>query len=161
MFTVAEHLRLRNSHEGDAPFRRALYAATRDDLRQLPMSPQFIDNLISMQQKIHEDGQRNAFPRAQHWIVEYHDEAVGRVVFDMSGAEWRLVDIAIAPAARRQGVAGAVLRALQRRAAGQRAAISLAVAHGNDGARRLYAAAGFQPQASDALRQQMLWQCPC
>lgn len=160
MFTVAQHLQLRNTHDGDAPFRRALYAATRDDLRQLPMPAEFIDNLISMQQQIHEEGQRNAFPHAQHWIVECHGEPVGRVVFDMSGDEWRLVDIAIAPAARRRGVASAVLRALQRRAAGQRAAIGLAVAHANDGARRLYAAAGFQPRASDTLHQQLLWQCP-
>ena len=158
MFNVTQHLRVRDTHDGDAPFRRALYAATRDDLRRLPMPAEQIDGLIGMQQQILESGQRRAFPQAAHWIVEFHAEAVGRVVLDMSGDEWRLVDIAIAPAARRQGLAGAVLRALQHRAAARRAAIALAVAHGNDGALRLYAAAGFQVRASDALHRQMIWQ---
>lgn len=158
MFTLPQHLQIRNSHDGDDMFKRALYAATRDDLRQLPMPAEFIDHLISMQQKIHETGQRNAFPHAEYWIVEDRGEPVGRVVLDTSSKEWRLVDIAIAPKARRQGVGGAVLRALQQRAAGQQAHIGLAVARSNDGARRLYLAAGFQVREADALREQMVWQ---
>lgn len=160
MFTLPSNLQIRNSHDGDIAFRRALYAATRDDLRQLPMPAEFIDNLISMQQQVHEAGQLGAFPHAAHWIVECDAEPVGRVVFDMSGSEWRLVDIAIAPAARRRGVGGAVLRALQRHAQEQRACIGLAVTHTNDAARRLYAAAGFRVRGSDALQQQLIWQGP-
>lgn len=158
MFTLPCNLQIRNADDGDIAFRRALYAATRDDLRQLALPAEFIDNLISMQQQVHEAGQLGAFPQAVHWIVECNAEPVGRVVFDMSGSEWRLVDIAIAPAARRQGVGGAVLRALQRYAEAQRTCIGLAVTHSNDAARRLYAAAGFRVRASDALQEQLIWQ---
>lgn len=158
MFTLPQHLQIRNTHDEDDTFKRSLYAATRDDLRQLPMPAEFIDQLISMQQQIHETGQHNAFPAAAHWIVEERGVPVGRVVFDMSGKEWRLVDIAIAPQARRQGVAGAVLHALQQRAAEQQASIGLAVLRSNDGARRLYVAAGFEVRAGDPLQEQMVWQ---
>lgn len=153
-------LAFRVRNDADAPFEHALYALTRDDLRAMPMPADFIADLISMQQQIQATGQRNAFPHAAYWIVEWQAQPVGRVVVDMVGAEWRLVDIAIAPAARRRGFGGAILRALQASAADRQAAIGLAVARANDGARRLYEAAGFVVRGADPLQEQMLWPAP-
>lgn len=148
---------LRAIQEGDGPFMRALYASTRDDLRALPMPKAVVADLIAMQQQIHETGQRNAFPAARRWIVAWRGEAIGRIVVDMGDAEWRLIDIAILPAARRQGIGSAILRALQRGAATRGAAVALAVARSNDAARRLYVAAGFAVRGADELQEQMAW----
>jgi ribosomal protein S18 acetylase RimI-like enzyme len=151
---------LRTIQEDDAPFMRSLYALTRDDLRSLPMPETFIADLIAMQQQVHETGQRGAFPAARRWIVERRGEAVGRVVVDMGGTEWRLVDIAILPVARRQGIGAAILRALQRDAAAHGAAVALAVARSNGAARRLYIATGFTVRGGDELQEQMIWRAP-
>jgi hypothetical protein len=48
MYTLPSPLTLRQAEAADAAFCRALYASTRDDLRQLPLPPAQLEQLIAM-----------------------------------------------------------------------------------------------------------------
>lgn len=150
-------LRLRRADAADDAFCRELYASTRDDLRQLPMPEAVIGQLIAMQQRVHEEGQRAAYPGAEVLILEYADWPAARAVLDAGGQAWRLVDLAVLPDMRGRGLGGALLAALQRRAAGCGAGIGLSVLRSNDTALRLYLRAGFLACGGDALRHEMAW----
>ena len=158
MYTLPHPLFLRNADEDDAAFARTLYASTRDDLSALPLPPAMIDNLIAMQQQAHEQGRRSAFPDAEVLILEHAGEPAGRIVFDTSGAHWRLVDLALLPAQRGRGLARIALLALQQRAELRGASIGLAVMRTNALALALYQRTGFAIVDSDELRHEMRWQ---
>ncbi|MDY0975295.1 GNAT family N-acetyltransferase [Massilia sp. CFBP9012] len=158
MYTLPHPLRLRNADRDDAAFACALYASTRDDLRALPLPLAMVDNLIAMQQDAHEQGRRSVFPDAEVLILEHAGEPAGRIVFDATGAHWRLVDLALLPALRGRGLARAALLALQQRAGSRGASIGLSVMRSNVTAIGLYQRTGFAIVDSDELRHEMRWQ---
>jgi ribosomal protein S18 acetylase RimI-like enzyme len=157
MYSLPHPLALRNATDGDADFCRALYASTRDDLRQLPLPPALRDDLIAMQQRAHEEGRRARHPNAQVLILEHAGAPAGRVVLDTVGPDWRLVDLALLPEQRGRGLGRALLAALQARAAACGAGLVLSVLLTNESALRLYRRAGFEVRASDALHHEMAW----
>lgn len=157
MHTLPSPLQLRHAMDGDAAFCRALYAATRDDLRCLPLPAAQREQLIAMQQHVHEAGQRAHFPNAEVLILEHDGLPAGRVVLAAAGPVWRLVDLAVLPAMRGRGLAGALLAALQERAAVAGAGIGLAVKRDNQPALRLYLHAGFSIVASNEVQHEMAW----
>lgn len=158
MVPLPQPLRLRASTAADQPFLDALYRSTRDDLAAMPVDESFRAQLVSMQQQAQVQGLRRTFPQAQYFLLEREAEAIGRLVVDAAGNHMHLVELAIAPAARRAGAGSAVLRALQTLAAQRDQALTLSVGMANPLARRLYARLGFVVTAVDALQEQMRWQ---
>lgn len=161
MDTLPSSLALRHAAAADAAFCRALYASTRDDLQRLSLPSAQLDDLIALQQRVHEAGRLAHFPNADVLILEHEGVPAGRVVVDASGPAWRLVDLALLPAMRGRGLAGAVLAALQRRAAAAGAGIGLSVMRANTAALRLYRRCGFAVVADDALQYHMRWPPAC
>lgn len=93
-------------------------------------------------------GELLAMPGAFAWLAECEARArprpVGFVLGRTAGAECEILTLAVVPAARRQGVAGALLAAvLAHAAAAGASAVFLEVAASNRAARRLYARGGF------------------
>ncbi|QYG02085.1 MULTISPECIES: GNAT family N-acetyltransferase [Massilia] len=150
------HLRLRPALPDDEDFLKTLYASTRDDLR-LAAEPPLLDMLLDMQWRAQRAGYRQGFPGADDTIIEAGGAPLGRLLVDRGTRPWRIVDIALLPAARGLGHGAAVLGALQEHAAAEGAALALTVRLDNPGARRLYRACGFVPAESDALSEQMIW----
>lgn len=148
---------LRPATDADAGFAQALYASTREDLLQLPLPPAQLAQLIGMQLRVHEAGQRAAYPNAETMIVEHAGAAAGRVVLDTLGSDWRLVELALLPAMRGRGLGAALLAALQERARAHGACIGLAVLRSNVPALRLYQRAGFVVDGGNELQHQMVW----
>jgi ribosomal protein S18 acetylase RimI-like enzyme len=157
MAIPAPPLALRPAADADADFTQALYASTRDDLRQLPLPPAQVAQLIAMQQRIHEAGQRAAYPNAEVMILEHEGVPAGRAVLDTTGSDWRLVELAVLPALRGHGLGAALLAALQARARAHGASIGLAVLRTNAAALGLYERAGFQLAGGNELQHQMVW----
>lgn len=157
MYKLTGECQLRPVGEDDQNFLDALYASRRPDLQQLPLDPIAVAQMIKMQQHVQMAGVRQHFPEAQHYIVEQAGKSVGRVIIDAGANDLRLVDIAIAPEAQRNGIARSVLLAMQELALGKNLTISLAVELSNQAARALYLQMGFLVQSSDGLFEQMRW----
>jgi ribosomal protein S18 acetylase RimI-like enzyme len=151
------HLGARAATDADAPFLAALYASTRADLLHLPVPRAVIDAIIVHQQQLQAQGYADAWPEALYLVLEHGGRAVGRLVLNQAPGQLRVVDLSIAPAARRRGHARAVLAALQERAGREACVLTLRVRTDNPGARALYASLGFEPVDSDASAEQMRW----
>jgi len=148
---------IRSVHERDQEFIDTLYRSTREDLLSLPMDSVFIDNLVRSQQQIHALGVQQNHPNAQTKILEFQSQALGRMVFEHTAGDIRLIDIAVLPGAQRQGLARYMVQYLQQMAGTYQASLSLRVVKNNIKARRLYLSVGFQIVGEDALSEQMRW----
>jgi len=157
LYLLPEPLALREASAADQGFLEALYFSSREDLHQAVADAAMLKQLIALQQRTQEVGFRHGFPNAAHLILQQGGQSIGRVVVDTGPSDMRLVDIAIAPPARRNGAATAVLRALQAAAQSQGLPVSLAVSKSNHAARKLYLGLGFAVRTEDALFEQMTW----
>lgn len=147
---------LRPALPGDEDFVKALYASTRDDLLAAA-APPLLDLLIDMQWRARRAGYARSFPAAEDAIIEAGGVPVGRLLVDRSLRPWRIVDIALLPAARGRGHGTAAIRSLQRSAAAARTALALSVRRDNPDARRLYLALGFVPRTGDDTDEELTW----
>lgn len=85
---------------------------------------------------------------------------IGRLWIDRHGPGWHVIDIALLPAWRGQGLGGRCLRGLQQQAARAGQPLSLQVALDNP-ARRLYARLGFRADGPvQGIHQRMVWSAP-
>ncbi|MDE2430634.1 MAG: GNAT family N-acetyltransferase [Burkholderiales bacterium] len=157
MYKLNGELSLRAVTEHDQSFLDDLYISRREDLQQLGLASAMLDQLIKMQQQAQSLGIHQHYPNADYWIVAHGNQAVGRVVVDAGSTDFRLVDIAIIPAAQRKGIAREILFAMQERARHQNMGISLAVEKNNNVARSLYLGMGFFVHSDDMLFEQMHW----
>jgi ribosomal protein S18 acetylase RimI-like enzyme len=130
----------------DDPYLRALFADSRDDLLLLP--PEVREPLIAMQFEAQRRQIAAAHPDAVHEVLVVDGADVGRLVVAQSADAAHIVDITIARASRRQGIATAVLHELI--AAAGNHAVTIRVWSANIPARRLYEQVGFVPHGTDA-----------
>jgi ribosomal-protein-alanine N-acetyltransferase len=99
--------------------------------------------------------------------AEHDATLVGYTICSRYDIVWHVMNIAVDPAARRQGVASALLAELYRRAGGERAQFTLEVRRSNQAAIDLYQRDGFriaglrrryyQDNGEDAL---IMWRTP-
>jgi GNAT superfamily N-acetyltransferase len=150
-------LSARAPHAGDADFLARLYASTRMDLHSVTADPAFVASLVAMQQRLQGAGYRQQFPAARYLLLERDGVPCGRIVVDAGADALRLVDIALLPERRGQGLGSHILRALQGCATRHGVPLTLAVHASNPQARRLYAALGFVSLSSTALSEEMMW----
>lgn len=151
-------LREEDPGSADLAFLATLYASTRaDELAAVPWSGEQKLAFLQQQCSLQRQHYRLHYAEAGFWILENDRQPVGRIyVFD-SPAELRLMDIAILPAHRRQGIGGQLIRALQVEATGRRKAIGLHVEPGNP-ANRLYQRLGFMFVEDRGAYRYLAWQ---
>lgn len=157
MTTHLGHLATRPPDQSDDAFLARLYASTRTDLLHLPVPTGVVSSIIRHQQQLQSASYATDFPNAEHLLLEHEGTPVGRAVIHQSREETRLVDLSIAPEARRRGHARAVLRALQERATHDAMSITLRVRKDNAAARALYLSHGFVATGEDEVSEQMCW----
>jgi len=145
---------------GDADFLAALYLSTRPDLGALPVPRAVVEGIARHQQALQREAYARACPQAEEWIVEDVQGPVGRLVLDRRPGELRVVDLSIAPRARRRGHARSVLLALQEEAGEGGQALALRVRADNAGARSLYAGLGFQALHDEGASRELRWRAP-
>lgn len=117
-------------------------------MQHLPVPQSVRDGILAHQQQLQAKDYRARYPGAEYLIVEEGGVPVGRVVIDRGAGTLRVIDLAIAPSARRRGHARAVLGALQLhlQAPGPGCELRLRVRLDNHAARALYAALGFMQE---------------
>jgi ribosomal protein S18 acetylase RimI-like enzyme len=140
----ARGMMLRPARSQDASFLRALFESARPDAALLAQWPEtvrraFLDQQFEFQ-TIH---YARSYPDAARFVIQRKDEPIGRTIVARSAREWSLVDIALLPRWRGQGIGTMLLQGIKSAAveAGT-PAVRLSVDIRNP-ARRLYQRLGF------------------
>lgn len=148
---------LREARPDDYEFMADLYASTREEEMKLVDWPDehkraFLRSQFDAQSE-HYDKHYTA---AERWIIERDGERVGRLYLHYMPSDLRMVDIALVPSARGQGVGGAIVRQLLEDAGRDGRAVSIHVEINNP-AMRLYERLGFRPVKEHGMYLLMEW----
>lgn len=131
--------------DSDLPFAAALYASTRaEEVARAGWPEETRRAFLAQQHEAQHHHYRTYYPDAEWLIVERGGEAIGRLYLDEWPSQFRIVDIALVPAARRQGIGAAILEDVIAFAAAAGKAVSIHVEVHNP-ARGLYERLGFRP----------------
>jgi ribosomal protein S18 acetylase RimI-like enzyme len=112
--------------------------------------------LVDIQYRARRQGFHDAFPDATEEIVQRDGEAAGWLVTARDAESIRVVDIALLPQERGQGLGTACIRDLQDEAERTARLLRLSVVRMNAAA-RLYERLGFQITGGDEIRYAMEW----
>jgi ribosomal protein S18 acetylase RimI-like enzyme len=148
---------LRPATVADEGFLDELYASTRaDEVAAWGWLPAQQRAFLAQQARVRRAGYAAQFPAAEDAIVEVEGRAVGRCLVDRSGPVITLVDLALVPARRGQGLGTAVLERLLAEARAQGRRVRLHVERANRAA-ALYRRLGFEGVEEDPFRLTMEW----
>lgn len=152
---VGEGFALRAEREEDGSFLAALYASTRaDELAQVPWSDEQKRAFLAQQfaaQRLH---YRTQIPGCLFQVIEKDGEGVGRLYLQWRQTQLHIVDIALLPQWRRQGIGTALLRGLIDAAAAAGRALGIFVERFNP-ALHLYRRLGFVEIADTGVYLEM------
>lgn len=139
--TPAARPSLRPTGPADGQLLRALFAsAFHDELAHLP--PAHHENFLELQWQARERDYRQRYPEAHDRVVVLDGLAVGRLLVARRAGELAIVDLALLPEFRGQGIGSQLLRQLLDEAATTRAVVRLYVSATNR-ALHLYERFGF------------------
>ncbi len=148
----------RPAKDADLPFLRALYASTREDeMRLVDWTEEQKNAFLTQQFEAQHQYYHEQFTSAEYLVVERDGMAIGRIYLDRRVNELRLVDIALIPEVRNQGLGRALLLDLLDEAQAAALPVSIHVEKYNP-AMRLYLRLGFEPVEDKGVYQLMEWQ---
>lgn len=137
-------LSLRPAGDADLPFLREVYVGTRwEELQPLPWSTQQKLDFLSQQFALQHHHYHTHYPQTEFMLILQRELAIGRIYVQRLDGEFCLMDIALLPAHRRQGLGSALMAELVAEAEASRSRIGLHVERDNP-AQRLYARFGFE-----------------
>jgi ribosomal protein S18 acetylase RimI-like enzyme len=142
---------LRDAEAQDEPFLRDLFRTVKGaQLAAGGLPPGMLELVLAQQYGAQTAGYAAQFPQAQSLLVLEDGAPVGRLLLDCTAARWHVIDIALAPAARKRGIGRAVMTAVIAAARGEGTrAVTLTVVAANEGARRFYGRLGFAEEGAD------------
>jgi len=142
----------------DEPFLRRLFFAVRaPEFQAAGLSPEQLDELLGQQYKAMRSHYDQVFADAEYRIIEADGESIGyEATVDRDTIH--LLDIALMPEWRNQGIGTARMELLQERARQSGKSLTLSVEKFNP-ALRLYERLGFRFAADMGIYQRMQWGC--
>lgn len=154
--SVSESVSLRLATSDDEAFLLKLFGSTRiDEFKFLGGGAGQIDALIKMQFNLQRQQYEAGYPDAEHNIILHDGQPIGRIFVDESEREIALVDIALMPEFRNQGIGRYLLDQLLARANAVNKPVHLHVTKLNP-ARRLYERLGFSIVSEDGMYFEMV-----
>jgi ribosomal protein S18 acetylase RimI-like enzyme len=152
------NLRLRPERCSDRDFRYALFCDSRlPEWEPVRLQPALFEQLMQQQFHAQTVSYLSFFPKARFDIIELGAEPIGRIVVDRSGTMVHIVDQAIVPRQRNQGIGTAIMHSLMAEAGAAGLPVRLKVASTNDPSIRLYARLGFVPIQDIPAYIEMEW----
>ncbi len=146
---------LRPAGPDDQEFLFQLYFSTREaEFASLGWQRGQLDALLRMQFLSQQRWYETAFPAAEHRIVMLDDAPVGRIMVHRGADAATLVDIALLPQHRGQGIGNTLIQELIDQCTRERRSLRLQVLKTNPAA-RLYARLGFVRTGEDGMYLQM------
>lgn len=141
----------------DLPFLFTLYASTREDeLAQVDWSVEQTTAFLQMQFEAQHLYYHEQYPDAEYLVVQQDGIDIGRIYLHRRIDELRLIDIALLPQTRNQGLGANLLMDLLDDAQASALPVRIHVETYNP-AMRLYLRLGFQPVADRGVYQLMEW----
>lgn len=139
----AENLVLREITDADLPFLSDLYALSRAvEMAPVPWPEQAKRDFLQQQFELQHSYYHLNYPGADFLVIERDGQRVGRIYVYRSAGDIRLMDIALVPELRNQGVGSALLAELIEESERTGSSITLHVEADNP-ATRLYQRLGF------------------
>lgn len=137
------NLLLRLAAPADAPFLRWLFATNRSgSFETAQLSEEGLTQLLDMQFEAQCGHYARHYPDARSWLLVEDGESVGRLIETTETDHVLLIDLGVAPSARRRGLATWMIGTLTQKARADGLPLRCHVDPNND-ARRLYARLGF------------------
>ena len=135
---------LRPITENDTALLFRIYASTRlEELAQVPWSPQERENFLVMQFHAQHNHYQTHYPHAEYSVIMRGTAPIGRLYVERIPREIHIIDIALLPEFRRQGIGALLLNALIAEANEDLLPIRIYVERNNP-ALRLYERLGFK-----------------
>jgi GNAT superfamily N-acetyltransferase len=148
---------LRTETEADLGFLMRLYASTREDeLAPLPWSAEQKTAFLVQQFQAQRRQYRETIDGCAFDVIEHQSEPVGRLYLQPRPSHLHLVDIALLPVWRGQGIGAGILGALQAAARTSARGVCAFVEQSNP-ARRLYRRLGFTEIADHGIYLEIEW----
>lgn len=154
---------LRWLRDGDLPWLREVYASTRaEEMANVPWPPQMKRNFLDQQFALQHAHYLQHYADTDFLAIERIGDdggvrPVGRYYLQRAAPEHLIVDIALLPELRGQGVGRILIEASQREAQIQGRGMHLHVLKQNDAARRLYERLGFVVTHDTDAYHHMRW----
>jgi ribosomal protein S18 acetylase RimI-like enzyme len=154
---VSQGFALRPETDADIPFLMRLYASTRaDELAPIPWTDEQKQAFLAQQFQAQRLHYRNTIEGCVFDILEQRGEPAGRLYLDARQTQLHIVDIALMPDWRGQGVGTAILEALQAAGRAQGKGVGIFVEKFNP-ALRLYRRLGFTDISDHGVYLEMEW----
>jgi ribosomal protein S18 acetylase RimI-like enzyme len=143
--------------ENDLPFLLQVYASTRtEEMAMVPWADEEKQQFLAMQFQAQHTHYMQHYPEAKFDIIVWRDNRVGRLYIGEWATEVRIIDIALLPEYRNQGLGSFLLNGLMEHATGEQKTLSIHVEQNNP-AMRLYKRLGFQKINSHGVYDLMEW----
>lgn len=150
----------RHETEEDRGFLMRLYRSAREaELARTLWSEEEKQAFTAMQFRAQRSHYRQHYPDALWLIIEAAGQPAGRLYLERWEKEHRIIDVALLPERRGQGLGGAILRDLQGEAAEQGKPVGIHVEKENP-AMTLYRRLGFRKTEDKGVYDLMHWQPP-
>lgn len=157
----AGRLTLRPETEDDLPFRFQLFIRSRPpEWDQVYLPVEQLTEVMNHQFWAQTQTYLSRFPEARFDIIELDGQPIGRIVVNRPGDRIHLVDQAILPQMRNQGLGTAVMHSLMGEAAAGDLFMTLKVSNANDPSMRLYSRLGFEVVGDELEYIEMTWRQP-
>ncbi|MCA9032060.1 MAG: GNAT family N-acetyltransferase, partial [Planctomycetaceae bacterium] len=136
------------------------YASTREEeLRPVPWSNEDKAAFLKMQFDAQHNHYMKEFASASFDVIELDGEAIGRLYLDRWDDQIRIIDIALLPTSRGQGIGGEIMQSILAEATSAGKAVTIHV-EGNNPAQRLYKRLGFKKVDDTGVYHLMRWDPP-
>ncbi|MEM7241316.1 MAG: GNAT family N-acetyltransferase [Pseudomonadota bacterium] len=153
----AKGVSLREMKPTDLKFISKVYDSTRlDELANTGWKDIEISAFLDMQFEAQHRHYQDHYPDAQWLIVLYNKKRVGRLYIEEWEREFRLIDIALLPKARGQGLGGAILSDIVDHASGFGKSVGIHVEKNNP-AMGLYHRLGFTKTEDKGVYDLLHW----
>lgn len=141
--TLPPSLHVRPATRSDDDFISQLYKSTRTDLDLLNAKQDFIEHIKESQFQAQTLSYGETYPNAMTFVIEYHNERIGRIILDFGHNEILLVDISLLPKAQGKGLGSEVIKSFTYCAEQIHTPLRLSVMSDNQHAKHVYTKLGF------------------